>query len=209
MTRMVSPSWLDILLTTLIQPTPAEEGPARYVSIQRKLLVSQDTEETMKSCTLLNLLRRLLIVISPSVFLVSVGPVPAAEVQYDTSGKGAVLCTELILMEVRYMSQLCKWERTPADDAIDRAINDIDAFVLENSSTPVTQEQLDQQKLDYFSHREKPGDTSPIRCVADPVKFDTDMKFLWDIHQQDPAKLTAWILDLLSIPREPLLNPCL
>lgn len=175
-----------------------------------ELLVSEATEETVRGITqLMSLLRRLLMVVSPSVCLLSAGPVPAAEVQYDTSGKGAVLCAELILMEVRYMTQLCKWERTPADDAIDKAIIDIDAFVLQNSSTPLTQEQLDQQKLDYFSHRERPGDTPPLRCVADPMRLASDMKFLWDLHQQDAAKLEAWIADLLSIPREPLLNPCL
>lgn len=133
----------------------------------------------------------------------------AAEVQYDTSGKGAVLCAELILMEARYMSQLCKWERTPADEAIDQAIADIDAFVIANSSEPVTQEQLDQRKVDYFSSRPVPGEVPPPRCVADPTKLDSDTKFLWDVHSQEAAQVEGWIADLLSVPREPLLNPCL
>ena len=130
-------------------------------------------------------------------------------VQYDTSGKGAVLCSQLMLMEVRYVSQLCRWARTPADDAIDKGIADIDAFVLKNSSRPVTQEMLDQRKADYFAGRPKPGGALPRRCTADPKDFDSDTALLWSIHQMDPAALAASTAELLSIPREPLLNPCL
>jgi hypothetical protein len=134
--------------------------------------------------------------------------------QIDNSGKGAVLCLQEMLIATKAGVQACKWTRTPTDDVIDKALSDIAAFVVANSSRPVTREQIDKDAEDElrFYLDDATGEYASDYCPAnpeDPVNKNKGGVLTWTIHTMAPATLSAMVADALSIPREPLLNPCL
>jgi hypothetical protein len=127
----------------------------------------------------------------------------------DNSGKGAVLCLMHMLVGAKASAGICKWARTPADDVIENGLSDIAAFAVANSSRPVTREQFDyyvKSELKIYSdgYSQDPG-----YCTADPKNSESGAALPWMFHTMEPKKLRAAIADTLSIPREPLLNPCL
>ena len=127
----------------------------------------------------------------------------------DNSGKGAVLCAEMILLDTIAITKACKWDRVATDDVIDAAVKDIDAFVIANSRSPVTQTELDQQEAAYMSRSASLVVAQPEQCKVDPEDNTSGFTVSWQLRQMTPLATKAWIKDLLSIPREPLLNPCL
>ena len=133
--------------------------------------------------------------------------------QIDNSGKGAVLCFQEILIGTKASVEACKWTRTLTDDVIDKALSDIAAFVVANSSRSVTREQVDNDAKDRLKfYLDEAGQYATDYCPAnpeDPENKDTGGALTWMFHTMEPATLRALVTDTLSIPREPLLNPCL
>jgi hypothetical protein len=133
--------------------------------------------------------------------------------QIDNSGKAAVFCLQEILIATKAGVQACKWKRTPTDDVIDKALSDIAAFVVVNSSRPVTREQVDKDATDRLAfYLDEAGQSPEDHCPADPAdpkNKDTGPDLVWMLHTMEPAALSGLVADSLSIPREPLLNPCL
>jgi len=121
----------------------------------------------------------------------------------DNSGKGAVLCSWAIFLSIQAQTAECGLARRPVDDAIDQAIAAIDEFILRNSSLRPTRQMLDtfkrgvaESERNHFRQRgllkqycENP-DTERFRSI-------------------DADQLRAGVQDLLSIEREPVMNPCL
>lgn len=128
------------------------------------------------------------------------------EPRVDNSGKGAVLCLQQVLPSAKAVVEACGWERTSTDDAIDNALTDIDAFVIANSSQPVTQEQINQFKSEQLDDARAHISAEPGVCSRDPKASDDGL--FWAIHTMDVTEFVALTADALSIPREPVLNPC-
>jgi len=134
----------------------------------------------------------------------SVGPV-----KIDVSGKGAVLCTWSILTAVQATTEVCGWKRLPIDAAIDAAIADMDKFIIDNMTTPITQGELDERK-----RRDREGvwgaEVEQIALMCElSSEADTHANFASSMRQTNPVALAMTIHDSLSLPREPVMNPCL
>lgn len=133
--------------------------------------------------------------------LLLLGPAKAQAPEIDGSGKGAVLCAWLIYTGFQAQRQACAWEPVPADAAIDQAVSDIENFIIENSSTPVTLEQLAEG-------RQRQMETVDS-CEFDPDDHTSWTAMVWAARQQSEADIGRAVADLLSVPREPVINPCL
>jgi hypothetical protein len=128
--------------------------------------------------------------------------------EQDTSGKGAILCAYDIYHSVRAATKACHWEHTPADDAIDKALLDLEVFIRANSSTPAPIDTMEWIKRRNAETPIPPGMAE--QCTGfDPENRGSSMAFIWMIHTQDAETVRAGMQDTLSIPREPLYNPCL
>ena len=129
----------------------------------------------------------------------------------DMTGKGAVLCAWSIYASVQYTTRKCGWTRSAVDDAIDQAVAEIDRFIIDNMPSPVTQAQLDETKRndnDWLWG----GSAESIakRCAVEDVNEGGPAAFAWQYRSNSDAdSLRAGVADLLSIPREPVMNPCL
>lgn len=127
----------------------------------------------------------------------------------DVSGKGAVLCAWSILVAVQATTEACGWKRLPVDAAIDAAIADMDKYIIENMPTPITQGDLDERKRhDREGVWGVEADEIALMCELSS-ETDTYANFASSMRQIDPATLATSIQDSLSIPREPVMNPCL
>ena len=130
-------------------------------------------------------------------------------VKTDVSGKGAVLCTWSILTAVQATTEVCGWKRLPIDATIDAAIADMDKFIIDNMPTPITQGELDERK-----RRDREGvwgaEADQIASMCElSSEADTHANFASSMRQTDPVALAMSIHDSLSLPREPVMNPCL
>jgi hypothetical protein len=120
----------------------------------------------------------------------------------DSSGKGAVLCAWSIFLSVQTHTKDCGLTRRPVDDVIDEAISQIDEFILANSSLHPTRAALEEFK------RAAAEFERGLARQRSPKQFceNTDYE-IW--RGADPEKIRASVNALLSIPREPVMNPCL
>lgn len=115
---------------------------------------------------------------------------------------GAVLCAWAIYLSIRTQSEACSLQREPIDDAIDEAIAAIDEFIVANSSEHPT-----QATLEAFKRRAAGSELNALsRTGLQKVCDGPDLKHFRSI---DPAQLRASVKDLLAVPREPVMNPCL
>lgn len=114
----------------------------------------------------------------------------------DQSGKGAVLCVWMLTSLVREASRRCDLpdRSRELDRELDNSIERIEAFIMANASSP-------------------PKDIRKARkaMIADQTgrDFCKYIPELYSAHQaQGAAALREGIDELLSVPREPLMNPC-
>ncbi|MDB5536726.1 MAG: hypothetical protein JWP26_3956 [Devosia sp.] len=120
----------------------------------------------------------------------------------DASGKGPVLCVWGIYQLIDQHTRKCGWVHNAVDSAVEAGIAKMDAFIIENSSTPVSQQTLDEKKLTFASQ-------VPDNACAFKPGDGSFTSMIWGMRQGDPATVTSDIAELLSVPREPLMNPCL
>jgi hypothetical protein len=125
----------------------------------------------------------------------------------DTSGKGAVLCGLYLYVEAPAAAHLCGLSNSAADAAFDEAISRIDKFVIENAEQPVTQSQMD----DFRKLHSAQLTASLPRGYGSVQKYcqSRDFEFVRHMYEATPADIKTSIDNLLSVPREPLMNPCL
>ncbi len=135
-------------------------------------------------------------------------PVAAQDAQEaDTSGKGAVLCGYTIYLQSQQVTALCEWDRVPGDDAIDRAVTAIEAFIVANSAVPVTAAQLAEARTLNFERLK--SDFGPqAEALCSRTNGDPSIEFIAALRAQPPEETDASVADMLSIPRPPLMNPC-
>jgi hypothetical protein len=86
--------------------------------------------------------------------------------------------------------------RRPVDDAIDRAVTSIDAFIISNSSLHPTPAMVEE-----FKRRQRPTCTNAnAQTIAQSIE---------PFRRASAEQIDAAVKELLSIPREPVMNPCL
>jgi hypothetical protein len=119
--------------------------------------------------------------------------------EQDKSGAGAVLCSWSIYLSIQNQTAACALPRRPADDAIDQAIAAINEFILANSSLHPTRPMLEDFKRGAAESELRQRGLE--KACASP---DLEM-----FRRPSPEKVQASVKALLSVPREPVMNPCL
>jgi hypothetical protein len=133
------------------------------------------------------------------VLAVSQG-VASDTLESDRSGKGAVLCAWRILESVRAVGQECFKDRDAAlQDALDKSLSRIDRFILDNSSRHISMKGLDARRVEGLRQLHEQGNI----CTGGAAKMYLVMQ------ARGPDSLRRMTDDLLSVPREPVLNPCI
>jgi hypothetical protein len=120
-------------------------------------------------------------------------------IKIDRTGKGAVLCVWEIFEFVRAVAREC---RQGQDDALhaelDSSLARIDQFILANSLDAVSVAGLDVMRSQA---RRQLQDAGPICAGFGAQLYDT-------YRARGAATLRDYVTDLISIPREPVMNPC-
>jgi hypothetical protein len=124
------------------------------------------------------------------------------QAQWDSTGKGAVRCIWMLYLIAQGMVTECGWQRTPSDDAMEQAILDIDEFILANASERPTRAGLQDYKRRMVEEQ-----LNGTRQAYQ--KRFCEIPFIDRLRNQSPNQIREGTKDLLSIPREPVLNPCL
>jgi hypothetical protein len=119
-------------------------------------------------------------------------------VEIDESGHGAVLCTWSIYLSIQYVGKTCFPGETETQSLLAGEIDRIDRFIMENG--PATREQVGQRKARILAGSAK------LQCGNDDSKWLEDA---FRAVKTNPAGLHAGVDDLLSVPRRPVMNPCL
>jgi hypothetical protein len=119
------------------------------------------------------------------------------QLEKDTSGAGAVLCSWSFYVYTQAMTAACALPRRPVDDTIDQAIAAIDEFILANSSLHPTQAMLENFKRDLRQQVQR----APRRLLncEEPFLGSSD---------ESIGQIQDHVKKLLTIPREPVANPC-
>jgi len=120
----------------------------------------------------------------------------------DRSGKGAVLCVWSIYLSVQAKTSACGLPRRPADDAMDEAIAAMDEFILSNSSLRPTREMLEDFKRKAVAPDIGMARRNGVEKVCESADLDR-------FRRISPEKIRASAKELLAVPREPVMNPCL
>jgi hypothetical protein len=115
-----------------------------------------------------------------------------AHPEVDQSGKGAVLCMWSIYVAVEQGVERCDLPPMAGDADVAPAIRRIEDFILENTTQGISQAVLDGYKA-------RGSEQPDARQCADIGIFRKHLL-------ENIAAITD---DLLSVPREPLWNPCL
>ena len=119
----------------------------------------------------------------------------------DRSGKGAVTCAWEILLAAEAAGDSCPATHDGKFDADLKAlIARVDDFIMRNSGKPVTPLDL-QARRALAIQRLGPAGVGICKGGA----FDLYRR----LQASGVDHLRSWIDDLLSIPREPVMNPCL
>jgi hypothetical protein len=121
--------------------------------------------------------------------------------QFKSDSHGAVLCAWGLFLGTQAETKACNLERRPVDDAIDEAVSEMDDFILANSSLHPTKAML----ADFKRRAEEP--TISKITSGDPDKICTGPD-LAAFRSLTPERIKASMKDLLTPPREPVMNPC-
>ena len=119
----------------------------------------------------------------------------------DTGG-GAVLCAWSIYLSVRTQTSACALSRQPADDAIEEAITAIDGFIMANSSLHPTHDMLED-----FKRRAEESELRHARQTG--MQKYCENELARHLRSGSPDQIRASVKQLLAVPREPVMNPCL
>ncbi len=129
----------------------------------------------------------------------------------DISGHGAVMCVWGIYTALRSVLDVCptKTEDGELKEALDDAINRMNDFIVANSNTGVTkkalQDRINKQTVDT---KEKLRSLSNDEHMKKCARGDT-AQMLDSLRHSEPNNIKKSIDDLLSVPRPPVINPCL
>jgi hypothetical protein len=107
-----------------------------------------------------------------------------------------------IYASVEAMVDVCGLPTTATDDAIRVGLKRINKFIIENSRSPVTEAQLESELAAVKNQQ--------VTQVVQPVgPRGCNGQDIAPFRQAALEQIEKSIDELLSIPREPLMNPCL
>ena len=121
-------------------------------------------------------------------------------IQTDRTGKGAVLCMWGILDAVRTAGRECfKGQDKDFQSELNPSLARMDQFIIQNSSHHATQATIDAIRSQGTRQHHSLGNI----CTGDASKMYLSFR------ARGVAQLRALVSENLSIPREPVINPCL
>jgi hypothetical protein len=117
----------------------------------------------------------------------------------DVSGHGAVLCSWGIYVALEAALEICpEYRNEPLKAELADAIDRINDFIVANSLSPVTKTELEKRAA------------SSRRDVSQLCQPDSPVAGMLKSFQSMPHdKFMSSVADLLSVPRPPVMNPCL
>ena len=128
----------------------------------------------------------------------------------DVSGLGAVQCLWEVVVHISAYFEYCPINDADWQKALGTALHDIDKFIVENMDPPVNFEALSKIRLDHFSTVKMQIDNADKAkrsgmCKAGP----NENGLLWNLHKQGIKKFKYNVKKALSVPRLPVMSPCL
>jgi hypothetical protein len=116
----------------------------------------------------------------------------------DTSGHGAVMCSWGIFVGVHAALEICpEFRNEPLKADLASAIDRINDFIVANSLSPVS-------KADLMKRAASGRKDVPQLCRSDDMAG-----MIKAFGSMSHDKFTSTVSDLLSVPRPPVMNPCL
>lgn len=127
---------------------------------------------------------------------------PDAVPEIDTSGKGAVLCTHSMLALARSFASLCLSGREAEIVRLDAALARFEAFEVKHGGWTPSQ---------ATGFTERAGASELGKEQSSCAALDDDAKAAMNALVQEfgSPNSEALVDDMLSVPRKPLMNPCL
>lgn len=119
--------------------------------------------------------------------------------EFDQSGKGAVICVWSIYVDIQQGIELCDLPPMAGDEDLAPSIRRVEEFILEHTTRGVTQAMLDSHKSRTYE-QSKQALSTQSDGLCETVKM---------LREKMVGNLVAATDDLLSVPREPLWNPCI
>jgi hypothetical protein len=117
----------------------------------------------------------------------------------DVSGHGAVLCSWEIYVGVAAALEICpEFRNEPLKADLANAIDRINDFIVANSLFPISKAELETRAAS------RTGDASQLCRPDGPAAA-----MLKSFGSLSHDKLMSSVADLLSVPRPPVMNPCL
>jgi hypothetical protein len=118
--------------------------------------------------------------------------------EIDTSGHGAVLCIYMINLHAAVTGRVCYPGKDEVlQSALDESLARIEAFVLENSS--ISAAELARWRQEYTDRQKDSGQL----CSGESADLYKTLR------DRGAEALRASTDKLLSVPRKPVMNPCL
>ena len=128
----------------------------------------------------------------------------------DNSGHGAVLCLWKIYIAARADLDICSPDVHPdLRSDLDAGISAMNEFIVANDIVPNTRERVEGEVVRESNRlseaaRKFPADRLAKTCAPANLKTLT-----YGLSEKSHAQRQAMIADLLSVPRPPVVNPCL
>ena len=124
----------------------------------------------------------------------------------DQSGLGAVLCVKDMVLTTKAMVEACPQSSShPVLAELDKASEKIDAFIVANSPEPTDMKKLGDDRQARYAQllrRAKQSSDEKMKQRCESEKWNEEMDKMREHIGQDVSKV-------LSVPRMPVLNPCM
>jgi hypothetical protein len=130
---------------------------------------------------------------------------PDHVISIDQSGLGAVLCIWKLYVDALLAARACFPDsRNEVKEDLAHAVDAMNDFIVANNPDPVTKSGLET----YIAKRDaEKFSPMPSRLVGTPQCPDGTL--LAGIEKESREQRRAGIVKLLSVPRPPVMNPCL
>jgi len=126
------------------------------------------------------------------------------KLEFDESGRGAVLCIAMIHIENKAYADTCKPEGgEEISGALDRALKDIAKFSAANSN------KSEASYSAWIDHRYQNSVERTQKDKAAICSSKDAKEFYAGLEQAGVEGIKKATAHMLEIPRKPLMNPCL
>lgn len=131
-------------------------------------------------------------------------------VGWDISPHGAVLCGWEIYTTIKNTAEACSSEeKNEFKDNINYAVNKFNDFIVANSLTPVSKNELEEKIQKRFLEQKEALSKMSKDEFQQTCSSDFIVGTRKQIKSMSQEKFRKSIDDALSVPRPPVMNPCL